>query len=244
MTAFFLMYRMNNEYTARGEEPIQGILCLDEEKAAGKLHYLVREWQYFPGKLLTPDMLKENTGYYSRYISIGEYGGMELGDKNASPYGCGTYRMILILPKKEQTWALSLKKVFSAYRIYINGELAGEVGDPDEKTYKEQIMNRVFTFQGSEMAEIVIAVADKNHVKSGIQYIPVFGSPVQINMQRGLRVLGSGFAMAFCICVMFGVLTVHIRTRTYLSLMIGCLDCGSFSSGNFCGYSSLSRNFL
>lgn len=102
MTAFFLMYRMNNEYTARGEEPIQGILCLDEEKAAGKLHYLVREWQYFPGKLLTPDMLKENTGYYSRYISIGEYGGMELGDKNASPYGCGTYRMILILPKKEQ----------------------------------------------------------------------------------------------------------------------------------------------
>ena len=133
MTAFFLMYRMNNEYTARGEQPIQGILCLDEEKAAGKLHYLAREWQYFPGKLLTPDMLKENTGYYSRYISIGEYGGMELGDKNASPYGCGTYRMILILPKKEQTWALSLKKVFSAYRIYINGELAGEVGDPDEK---------------------------------------------------------------------------------------------------------------
>ena len=51
MTAFFLMYRMNNEYTARGEQPIQGILCLDEEKAAGKLHYLVREWQYFPGKL-------------------------------------------------------------------------------------------------------------------------------------------------------------------------------------------------
>ena len=29
-------------------------------------------------------------------------------------------------------------------------------------------MNHVFTFQGSEMAEIVIAVADKNHVKSGI----------------------------------------------------------------------------
>ena len=126
MTAFFLMYRMNNEYTARGEEPIQGILCLDEEKAAGKLHCLAREWQYFPGKLLTPDMLKENTGYYSRYISIGEYGGMELCDKNASPYGCGTYPMILILPKKEQTWALSLKKVFSAYRIYINGELLSE----------------------------------------------------------------------------------------------------------------------
>lgn len=214
MTVFFLMYRMNNEYTAKGEQPIHGILCLDEEDAAAKLHYLVREWQYFPGKLLTPQMLKENPEYYSRYISIGEYGGMELGNREASPYGCGTYRMFLILPDKEETWAISLTEVFSAYRIYINGDLAGQVGNPDEKNYKDRIMNRVYTFQASGTVEIVIAVADKDHIKSGIQYIPIFGSPVQVNMQRGLRVLGSGFAIAFCICIMFGVIMVHIRTRT------------------------------
>lgn len=214
MTVFFLMYRMNNEYTAKGEQPIHGILCLDEEDAAAKLHYLVREWQYFPGKLLTPQMLKENPEYYSRYISIGEYGGMELGNREASPYGCGTYRMFLILPDKEETWAISLTEVFSAYRIYINGNLAGQVGNPDEKNYKDRIMNRVYTFQASGTVEIVIAVADKDHIKSGIQYIPIFGSPVQVNMQRGLRVLGSGFAIAFCICIMFGVIMVHIRTRT------------------------------
>ena len=54
MTAFFMMYLINNEYTAKGEQPIQGILCLDDKDAAAKLHYLAREWQYFPGKLLTP----------------------------------------------------------------------------------------------------------------------------------------------------------------------------------------------
>ena len=58
MTAFFMMYLINNEYTAKGEQPIQGILCLDDKDAAAKLHYLAREWQYFPGKLLTPEMLK------------------------------------------------------------------------------------------------------------------------------------------------------------------------------------------
>lgn len=52
MTAFFLMYRMNNEYTARGEQPIQGILCLDEEKAAGKLHYLAENGSIFRGNFL------------------------------------------------------------------------------------------------------------------------------------------------------------------------------------------------
>ena len=55
MTAFFMMYLINNEYTAKGEQPIQGILCLDDKDAAAKLHYLAREWQYFPGKLLTPE---------------------------------------------------------------------------------------------------------------------------------------------------------------------------------------------
>ena len=82
-----------------------------------------------------------------------------------------------------------MAEVFSAYRIYINGELAGEVGDPDEKTYMDRVMNRVFTFQGSGVVEIVIAVADKSHIRSGIQAIPVLGSPVRVSIQRGLRVL-------------------------------------------------------
>ena len=50
---------------------------------------------------------------------------MELGNKEASTYGCGTYRMFLILPEEEKIWAISMAEVFSAYRIYINGELAG-----------------------------------------------------------------------------------------------------------------------
>lgn len=208
MTAFFMMYLINNEYTAKGEQPIQGILCLDDKDAAAKLHYLAREWQYFPGKLLTPEMLKKDPGYYSCYISIGERNEMELGNKEASTYGCGTYRMFLILPEEEKIWAISMAEVFSAYRIYINGELAGEVGDPDEKTYMDRVMNRVFTFQGSGVVEIVIAVADKSHIRSGIQAIPVLGSPVRVSIQRGLRVLGSGCAIAFCICIMFGTLMV------------------------------------
>lgn len=40
-----------------------------------------------------------------------------------------------------------MAEVFSAYRIYINGELAGEVGDPDEKTYMDRVMNRVLRFR-------------------------------------------------------------------------------------------------
>ena len=73
MTAFFMMYLVNNEYTAKGEQTIQGILCLDNKDAAAKLHYLAREWEYYPDVLLTPQEIKEQKeDYYSRYVSIGE----------------------------------------------------------------------------------------------------------------------------------------------------------------------------
>lgn len=213
MTVFFLLYRFDNEYTAKGEQPIQGILFLNEQDAYQKIHYLANEWQYFPGNLLTPQMLKENPGYHSRYIYIGEYGEMEPGNRKDSDYRCGTYRMLVTLPKEEKTWAISMMEVFSAYRIYIDGELVGEIGNPDEDSYEGKSMNRAFIFRASGTVEILIAAADRNCIRSGIQYIPALGSPVLINMQRGVRILFTGIALSVCFCVMLGVLAIHIYTR-------------------------------
>ena len=91
MGIFFLFYRFDNKYTARGDQAIQGILYVSDDDS---VHYLAREWEYYPDVLLTPQEIKEQKeDYYSRYVSIGEYGGMDLGDKNKSPFGSGTYRM-------------------------------------------------------------------------------------------------------------------------------------------------------
>ena len=69
MGVFFLLYRFDNKYTAKGDQPIQGILYVPDDDS---VHYLAREWEYYPDVLLTPQELKENKGkYYSRYISIG-----------------------------------------------------------------------------------------------------------------------------------------------------------------------------
>ena len=85
MGIFFLFYRFDNKYTARGDQAIQGILYVPDDDS---VHYLAREWEYYPDVLLTPQEIKEQKeDYYSRYVSIGEYGGMDLGDKNKSPFG-------------------------------------------------------------------------------------------------------------------------------------------------------------
>ena len=100
----FFCLPLDNKYTARGDQAIQGILYVPDDDS---VHYLAREWEYYPDVLLTSQEIKEEKDkYYSRYISIGEYGGMDLGDKNKSPFGSGTYRMTLVLPEKEKQYAI------------------------------------------------------------------------------------------------------------------------------------------
>lgn len=211
MGIFFLFYRFDNKYTARGEQTIQGILYVPDDDS---VHYLAREWEYYPDVLLTPQDIKEQKeGCYSRYVSIGEYGGMDLGDKNKSPFGSGTYRMTLVLPEKEKQYAIGLTEIFSAYRLYINGELTGQIGNPDPDNYQEQIQNRVFTFEGKGTAEIVIAVTDKHSVSSGIQYVPVLASPFKVNLIRGLSLVTTVVFMALTFFVLIFSVYMYMRTK-------------------------------
>ena len=230
MGIFFLFYRFDNKYTAKGDQAIQGILYVPDDDT---VHYLAREWEYYPDVLLTPqDIKKHKDEYYSRYVSIGEYGGMDMGDKNRSPFGSGTYRMTLVLPEREKRYAIGLVEVFSAYKLYINGNLIGQVGDPDPDNYLEQIQNRVFTFEGKKTVEIMIAVTDKHSVSSGIQYVPVLSSPFKVNIIRGLSIVIDAVYMALTFFVL--VFSVYMFVRT------GKTEIGFFCLLCICvlGYSS------
>ena len=230
MGIFFLFYRFDNKYTAKGDQAIQGILYVPDDDT---VHYLAREWEYYPDVLLTPQELKKHKDeYYSRYVSIGEYGGMDMGDKDKSPFGSGTYRMTLVLPEREKRYAIGLVEVFSAYKLYINGNLIGQVGDPDPDNYLEQIQNRVFTFEGKKTVEIMIAVTDKHSVSSGIQYVPVLSSPFKVNIIRGLSIVIDAVYMALTFFVL--VFSVYMFVRT------GKTEIGFFCLLCICvlGYSS------
>ncbi len=230
MGVFFLFYCFNNKYTAKGERADQGILYISDDDS---VHYLTGEWEYYPDVLLTPRKLRGHKDEYDNcYISIGEYDGMNLGDKDKSPFGSGTYRMTLVFPEQEKRYAIGLVGIFSAYKLYVNGKLIGQVGDPDSENYQEQIQNRVFTFEGKGTAEIMIAVTDEHSASSGIQCVPILASPVKVNIIRGLSiVLGAVYIALTFFILIFSV---------YMSARTGKPEIGFFSLLCVCvmGYSS------
>lgn len=212
LTFFYLLYYFNNKYTAKEEKAIHGILYINGDYDSLPVYYLSREWEYYPGVLLTPKDDPEN--YYLRYLSIGEYGGMELDDHEGSPYGSGTYRLKIMLPKEEHTYGLYLPEIFSAYNLYINGSLEAQVGNPDPAHYKEQIQNRMFTFKGMKEVEILIAVTDKNSASPGMPYIPAFGNPLKVNTIRGIPLfIDSAVFTLVSLVLLFSIWTFR-RTGT------------------------------
>ena len=60
LTFFYLLYYFNNKYTAKEEKAIHGILYINGDYDSLPVYYLSREWEYYPGVLLTPGDDPEN----------------------------------------------------------------------------------------------------------------------------------------------------------------------------------------
>lgn len=196
MLLFFLCYRFDNKYTV--QEPVgqNGLLILDEETLSKhSVLHLIHGWEIFPGALLAPE---EITAALPRIVAaIGEYGGFEFGDRDRSPHGSATYRFNILLPDEPRSYALELPEIYSAYKLYINGSLVRQMGNPDPEDYRPYTGNSSVTFTAAKRAEIVIAVTDFSHFYSGLVYPPAFGEPVAV-----MKLLNTRFALRMLLCTL------------------------------------------
>ena len=223
MAFFYLLYACNNKYTTGENKSIQGILYAD--CGEDSVSFLSGEWEYYPDVLLTPQKRRENKDEYERrYLSIGQYGGMDLGDGDKTPFGSGTYRLLVVFPEKEQTYGIALDEIFSAYRLYVDGELIGEMGNLDPEHFEARIQNRVFTFKAKGTVEIMIAVTDRNSPYSGIQYVPVLGSPFQVNLWRGGRIFFNILSLAFVLFVLLFAGYMFLKTMELCRILGNLLE--------------------
>ena len=213
---FYILYCSNNKYMTREEKAVHGILYVEGDYDDLPVYYLSQEWEYYPNVLLTPQ--DDLQGYSCEYLSIGE-AGKKSDHKDDSPYECGTYRLQLLLPEEEHTYGLYLPEVYSAYRLYINGSLMEQVGNPDPSHYKEEIQKRMFTFKGKERSEILIAVTDKSSASLGISQVPAFGQPVKVNTIRGIPIFLDSAVFTFILVIMLLSLWAFLGTGSRTNVL-------------------------
>ena len=191
----------DNKYTRPGVQPLEGLLVLSkEELQEHDVHFLIHGWAFYPGVLLTPEDLADGgAARYMVYTSIGEKTRFDLPGSN-DPHGCGTYTLTVRLPDEPATYALEMPEVYSAYLLYIDGELKLQMGEPEKESYQPRTQSRVVFFESGGTVTILLAVSDYSHFYSGLVYPPALGSQQNVNLMYGARL-----ALAVC-TVLLGVL--------------------------------------
>lgn len=205
MIAFFFSFLFNmgihqfdNKYTYNDREAKCGIV---DFSSSSKMHFLTSEWEIYNGQLLTPQMIETKQYTPTRYINIGEFGGFEMGNPNQETHGQATYRL-RIYDQANRIMTMQLPEIFSAYRLYINGELLYQSGNPTKENYQPKILTTAITFKTQDCNEIVIQVSDYSHYYSGMIYPIAYGTNQQVNIYETFQTLVKGI-QSFLPLIMF-----------------------------------------
>lgn len=199
----------NNKYTLQTPQGKNGVL--DLRNTDTDFLYLISGWEFYQYRLLTPEEIHSQSPACSDYVSIGQHGGFELGDKAKNPHGSATYRLT-ILTSTDSPQMLEVPEIYSSCRIWINGELVTSLGSVDPASYKRGIANTLITIPSSYKIEIVIQATDQDSLYSGLTYPPAFGNPPAVTKFFILRLLI--YAMAFTVTILIGVFYLLTQMKT------------------------------
>lgn len=235
---FFLFlygcYRYDNKYTSSGPQPVSGLLILSEEELEQYPYFiLTQQWQYYPDVLLSPDDFSAGSSpAYMRYHNIGRRNNLSFGKNTDQTQGSATYRLLLSLPESPRVYSLALPEIFSAYRLYINGELMLEMGSADPESYVPETGQRTIDFTASGHTELLLAVTDHSHYYSGMTYPPLFGLPQNIQKIQSIRLLFSAAIILITLFVGIGFLYVGLadRQKKILLYVLLCFCFTGFSA--------------
>ena len=209
---FLLICLLINGYLGRRAEPTprahDGILDLRSWDLVKQLVKLDGEWEFYWQQLLTPADFapgNERANLSGMFVAPGSWKGYRWQDRKLTSEGFATFRLTLLLPETRQTLALSLPQIYTAYRLWADGELlcsAGRVGR-SRAMMTPQYLQRVVPFQPqSSRVELVIQVSNFYHRRGGLWRPLQLGSFERVKREFdfqnifGLLVMSSFLLMA------------------------------------------------
>lgn len=180
---FAFLFRYDNKYTIRAQVAQDSVTYLSSSSDQN-VFWLVEGWEFTPDQLLNPG----ETDPSSVFLYIGQYFIFSQFHADGSPYGSGTYRLML---HGTGTYTFLLPEVFSACRVYANGTLIASSGSLSP--YEPDIKDLVFSLTLNGTTELLIQTVNNSHYYSGITYPPAIGSSEAISRLLVTRMLYYGF---------------------------------------------------
>ncbi|MDQ7094466.1 histidine kinase [Desulfosporosinus sp. PR] len=226
LLAIDLMYSPGSELVDNGRAYLSGV-----DFASNKLVTLDGHWEFYWGRLLTPQDFKSgNPPQADAYMKVpGVWQDREAG-KTYPPHGVATYRLALHLPSTLKDPAIHLQHVSDAYTLYANGRLIAEVGKVSESVsdFRDDEKSLILDLpKDTQDLELVFQVANwKYNGAGGLRQSPVIGSKQVLERQRMmlfvLQVLFIGSIFIFAVYY-FLLFLLQTKNKSALLFSLFCL---------------------
>jgi len=166
MVYSFVFHSLSNKPTQRAEEGFLDLRDLDFTQ--GGAVYLAGDWAFYPLAFIDPLSEKEPAPAYIDVPAL--WNSLVYDGKTMGADGYGSYRLKISLTEKTGQLGLKLPDMSSSYRLYINGDLIAQNGQPG--TSKETEIPQwkpgvAFYTPTTPELDIVIHVSNFHHAKGG-----------------------------------------------------------------------------
>lgn len=168
------------------------------------------EWEFYPDQFINPGTMKQQSTHANkRLISVPGNWEEAVSDNNKGldNHGFGTYRLQIKLPyTKEKLYGIRILEISTAAKVYINGKLTAESGQPAEvaSKYKGRHGSYAASFQpDDDKIELIIHTANYDLTTAGGIVSPIkIGTADAINKESYLSKI-----MPLIVCA---ILLVHV----------------------------------
>nr|HPO50005.1 7TM diverse intracellular signaling domain-containing protein [Spirochaetota bacterium] len=180
---------------------------------------LTGEWEFYYGKLLTPEDFCDFPEENAVLIKVPSVWN---GSKNGKlpGFGFATYKTKIIAPKISQRWGLKIVNISSSFKIWVNGVLLyenGVVSEEKEKyipSYRPALVDFGNEISEEGEFEVAIQVANFSHADGGIWDKIYFGKyeTLELTTMRNLVIEGFLFG-CMIIMALYHLILFFIRKK-------------------------------
>ncbi|WP_090672900.1 ATP-binding protein [Paenibacillus tianmuensis] len=168
------------------------------------------EWEFYGSKLLTPESFRDEPlpKPEAYFMSPGYWNSKALGEQVLPVDGFASLRLLVDIPPNERMLAIKVNNIFTAYRVWVNGELLASAGIVSKEVGSAVARQIVQTapFQVAadrKQLEIVVQMSNYSFSKSGLQASIQLGTAAQI--EAHYRRTMEGIFIAFGACAMMSL---------------------------------------
>ena len=163
----------------RTPAPVKGIVDLRNYNLSSSPVSLNGEWEFYWKQLIQPGSASRDTAFVN-FPSLWKkqrFNGTQLTSQ-----GYGTYAVTILLPKEKPLLGLGIPDVYSSYKLFVNGILMAQNGEPSADPDKAIPFwtSRTITVPSSDTLRLVLQVANYWHTKGGTYKSIAIGSREKI----------------------------------------------------------------